>query len=249
VAQFQDRQVEQLGLKQLFENTIVSNAVTRSVLAGNALAQFAEAETNLHLALRTGAHLGICSGEVTSNLLSNFSRSAGVDLLTVPIATLSGANPAQISVLDNLNLLLPSASTGMPRITQFAVGQVFDLRLLGMENGAPILEFSGSFQQFKGYDGPAGSRKSGRVPRFDLAVLAASCRLAPGQSLLLGSRVDTQIQQLVGSVPFFSQIPYVGRFFTKTRFQTNYLRQVVIVRQVPSEPKGMSAQSANSPAK
>jgi hypothetical protein len=236
IAQFNDHQIAELGLKQLFEGPLRTNAAPEAEIQNRAFAGLARSKTNVALEIRSSVYQGICSSETASNLIETLEATAGVDLLTCPPATLFRTNQARVAVQDSLSLVFPpSAGTGNPWVTNVSVGQVIDLRAIGMKGDATIIQLASWIEQFKGYaDPPKTGSTNAKAPILDLAVLAVTTRLGPGEALLLGSTIDRSVRRIVERVPYLSDIPVAGRLFTKIHVETNYLRELVIVRPKPN---------------
>jgi len=230
VAEFRDDQIENLGLKHLFEHAPQTNSALEAQLVGNPLVQLARGEPNVTLTIRPGIYLGICSRDVTSNLVQTCSTKPGIDFLTVPPTTLSGTRQSEQAVQNPLMLMLGAPSSGQnPRAAKIATGALFNLRVLGRDGDAAVLDFTDTFQEFKGYADVTS--KTPVHPVLDLASLHATAQLAPGETLLLATTPEPRVIYTVDRAVGVSDIPVFGRFFVKTNIETNYIRQMVIVHR------------------
>jgi hypothetical protein len=169
VAQFHDHQIAELGLKRLFEMPLRTNDTIQAALAENPLVGLARLHTNIALTVHRGTHIGLCSSEIASNLIEKFKVTVGVDLLTPPPAKLFGTNQSQVAVQNQITLALPSPGRRFVPTTNLAVGEVFDLRVAGMNRDSVVLEVAHWLEQFKGYTNRRGYHeccfKLGRLER------------------------------------------------------------------------------------
>jgi hypothetical protein len=230
VAEFRESQIENLRLKNLFDQLAQKNS---DHLSEDAFVQLAGRETNITLNIRSAVHPGICSSDTASNLLQALAIAAGVDVLTAPAITLSGSKAGQVRVAESFTVILEAGAPGRnPRAANLTKGFVSDLRVLGSHGEADVLEFDSSLRQFKGYSDPPNSHgKAAAHPILDLAAVRSVAELLPGEMLLLATAPEERVTITEERVPRLSDIPVIGKLFIKRASETNRLRQVIMVRR------------------
>jgi hypothetical protein len=224
IAQFRSSAIEQLGLTQLFDLPLRTNGGTAEAITNSPTFKLAQAETNVNLSIRTGAHEGLCSDQTASNMVQTFTVTAGVDLLTFPSLILDGTNQGRATTQSQMTIATGISTSGNPFFTNLGIGEKWDLRVIGRKSNAAVIEVAGQFEQFQGYSTNKG-------PLLDLQVLAATIELGANEVLLFGSKEQRQVRQIEERVPYISDIPTFGRLFIKRHSETNCVRYVVIIRQ------------------
>ena len=236
IAEFAESAIEQHGLKQLFDkpaekNTIISEEIPRSHLV-----TMARADSNIVLTLSAGVYAGVCTIETASNLATHFKQTAGVDILTQPQVTTSGTNQAQLYVGNNIPVVTGASTNANPRtpfMTNLSFGHTVTPRVLSFTPDTVQLEAVARFDEFRGYSRDYQPRPSppsfGDSPIFDVTVLGTRTVLKTNQVLLLGSPPMMNIRKTIDRIPRLSDIPGIGRLFTKTHIETNFVRRLVII--------------------
>jgi type II secretory pathway component GspD/PulD (secretin) len=235
IAEFPEDKIEELGLKHLFEMEGEKNSVTREEIGRSPMAQAARGRTNVTLNLRTGGYAGLGSTEAATNLINLATRTLGVDFLTYPPLFIGGTQKGQAAVSSSITIVLTAAAGGRAAefSTNLSVGPTVTLRMRSASGDAVQLEAVARHEQFLGYarNEKTQSELKPPSPIFDVGIIGTRTDLPLNQVLLLGTPMQMQVMRTVERVPRLSEIPGLGRLFTKTRSQTNFVRQVVIIRR------------------
>jgi type II secretory pathway component GspD/PulD (secretin) len=236
IAEFSQDAIEQHGLMALFDRAVEKNGIISEEIPRSHLVATAQAASNILLNLSAGVYAGICSADAASNLVSYFQRTTGVDLLTYPQAMTSGTNQAQLYVGNNIPVLIgasSNASPATPFLTNFSFGPTVTLRPLFSNPNILQLQVAARFDEFGGYShddkNPRSQLTIGQAPIFNVSVLGTRTALSTNEVLLLGSPTITNVRKTIERVPTLSDIPAIGRLFTRTHVETNFVRRLLII--------------------
>jgi hypothetical protein len=233
VAQFPDNLIPRLGLDPLFKKPILPNAAMRDWITNHPFVKLARAETNIVLAITSTSYVGICSSATFSNAVQKFHRTAKVDFMTIPPVTSAGTNQARVVLQDSQNIALPSIDgSKIPRVVTLSFGQLFTLQAWSSSERKTGLQAAYWATEFTGYQFAAGAAKGPKYPNYNLFAIGGNGDLAPGETLLLGSGKLGTVKVTVQRTPYLSAIPILGQLFEKRIRETNYLRQVVMIRRI-----------------
>ena len=226
--------IESLGLKEFFSTLPETNSVARAELARSPLHGLARTHTNVLLSVQEGSHAGFSSRDVASNLVDQLNKSSGVDILTPqPVNTL-GTNETVVSVSQNQTIVVATTPPAAPVTTNVWLGTHITMRTIRGPQGSIQLETAIRQDLFNGYEretvNPLESLDP-PVPMFAVAALGRRTAIQSADVLLLGGPLQTNVTISVDRAKYLSDIPGLGRFFTKVHVQTNRFRTLVIVQK------------------
>jgi len=230
IAQFPVEAAERLGFAKLFEAVGEKNPVIDGQLAQSELARVARAHTNVILNLAAGAYAASCTFEESTNLLDRLLQSEGVDILSQPKLTTRGTNDAILSVLNAMTLVLDITGNGGSNAvltTNLAMGPTVTVHLVDRADEKIVIEAGARLEEFGGYE--PDTMEAVR-PNFLVTTMGTRAELSTNEVLLLGGPKRMNVKKSVDRVAYLSDIPGVGRLFTKTQLHTNFIRTLVIVR-------------------
>lgn len=147
-------------------------------------------------------HVSVLSPAQAKELIQNFTKRDGVDLLTAPRVTTLHNRQAQIAVQDQMNIAvgkdkqaneIPSGKESPKKEPTFVTspvttGPMLDVLPKVASDGLSLqLTWQVSLTEFVGYDKPGkGMEKDEPLPRFRVRQVANTSMLRDGQTLLLG---------------------------------------------------------------
>jgi type II secretory pathway component GspD/PulD (secretin) len=231
LAQFKVDDTERHGLSGVFKiagqkNAVITDEIERSELVG-----IARANSNVVLNLASGAYAARCTFAESTNLFDYLTKSHGVDVLSQPKVTTRGTNSALMQVANNITIVIDDPNKPDPSAiltTNITVGSSASLRLLGRTNDRIAIEASARLDEFHGYDDT--HRKKNARPNLAVSTMGTRAELNTNEVILLGGPIQMHVLKTVDRVPYLSEIPLVGRIFTKQHVHTNFVRTLVIVR-------------------
>jgi Flp pilus assembly secretin CpaC len=230
IAQFPVDATERLGFTKLFEKIGEKNPVIDGQVVQSELVRVARAHSNVTLNLAAGAYAASCTFEESTNLLDRLHQSAGVDILSQPKLTTRGTNDAVMSTLDAMTLVLGITAKGGSNsvlTTNLLMGPTVSLHLVDRSEDKIVIEVAARLEEFGGYEPNA---MGAALPILSVTTMGTRAELNTNEVLLLGGPKRMNVSQSVDRVAYLSDIPGVGRLFTKTQVHTNFVRTLVIVR-------------------
>jgi type II secretory pathway component GspD/PulD (secretin) len=230
IADFPVDAAERLGFAKLFETIGEKNAVLDAEKNRSELAQIARAHSNVVLNLAAGAYAASCSFEESTNLIDRLQTTAGVDILSQPKLTTRGTNEAILSVSSSMTVVLAaSGKSGSNAFvtTNISVGPTVTVHLVNRSADKVVIETAARLEGFGGYE---GNNADTPHPIFLVTTMGTRAELNTNEVLLLGGPKQMKVTKSVDRVAYLSDIPGIGRLFTKTQVQTNFIRTLVIVR-------------------
>ena len=231
LAQFKVDDTERHGLSALFKTAGQKNAVITDEIERSELVGIARANSNVVLNLASGAYAARCTFAESTNLFDYLTKSHGVDVLSQPKVTTRGTNSALMQVANNITIVIDDPNKPDPSAiltTNITVGSSASLRLLGRTNDKIAIEASARLDEFHGYDDT--HRKKIARPNLAISTMGTRAELNTNEVILLGGPIQMHVVKMVDRVPYLSEIPLVGRIFTKQHVHTNFVRTLVIVR-------------------
>lgn len=242
VARLRVEKIAELGLQSLFEMAGEKNSIAAAELRRSILVDLARGSSNATLRLQSSTYPGICSLAAWTNLWERLKITSGVDLLTSPPVITVGQREAQSSVTSMQTIVMNATMVvkGLEVMTtNLSFGQTFNLRVLDSRPDAVRLEMTARLDEFQGYapnkKDPASDANI-PLPIFKVSALGTRTDLRPDDVLLLGGPMEMSVQKTVDRVAYLSEVPALGRLFTKTMVETNFFRDVVIVQRVSAGP-------------
>ena len=236
IVQFSDDAIERHGMANLFAEAPETNDVISGETQLSSLMTLARGDTNIILSLRAGVFSGFCSRESASILLEHFKRAPETEVLSLPQVTTTGTNLGQASIVNSLTVFTGAASNSSPRtpfVTNLWFGHTITLQRVGVGPQAMMIQAVVRSESFEGYARNERDRMSqyqtGFPPMFDLSVYGTRAEMRSNEVLLLGSATGASVRTMIDRVPLLSEIPAVGRLFTKVQKETNYFRRVVFI--------------------
>lgn len=226
--------IEPLGLKDFFSTVPETNSVARAELARSPLHGLARTYTNVLLSVHEGTHAGTSSSAVASNLVDRLNKASGVDIMMPPPLNTIGTNEARGFVMQNQTIVVTTTPSGAPVTTNVSLGSQITMRTICDGKGSIQVETAIRLDLFNGYGrDPTNPDESldRPAPMLDVAALGTRTVIASSDVLLLGGPVQTNVTVSVDRAKYLSDIPGLGRFFTKVHVQTNRFRTLVIIQK------------------
>ena len=143
----------------------------------------------------------------------------------------AGDRTAQIQVMNAVTVVVPGVGTNAGAITttNLNFGITVNVRAFELTNNSLGLEVSSRMEEFGGYEG--GGKAGGRA-NFDVTVVGSRTKMGRDEVLMIGSPMRMRVTRWRDAVPYLSDIPTLGRLFTKSGSNTNFYRVVMIARPV-----------------
>ena len=230
VAQCPVDAADRLGFGKLFETIGEKNPVIDGQVAQSELVRVARGHSNVMLNLAAGAYAASCTFEESTNLLDRLHQSAGVDILSQPRLTTRGTNDATMSVLNAMTLVLGITAKGGSNAvltTNLSMGPTVSLHLVDRSKDKIVIEAAARLEEFGGYEPDTAEAVR---PNLSVTTMGTRAELNTNEVLLLGGPKRMNVTQSIDRVAYLSDIPGVGRLFTKRQAHTNFVRTLVIVR-------------------
>jgi type II secretory pathway component GspD/PulD (secretin) len=230
IAEFPADATERFGMARLFEVVGQKNAVIEAERERSGLVEIARANSNIVLNFTSSAYAGSCTIEDSTNLLQVLEKSEGVEILSAPKLTTKGILEGIISISDVQTVVIRGGDTSDPNALvtkQISLGPTVSLRLLNRTEDKIAIEAGVRLEEFGGYQNdPTGTPR----PIFSVTAMGTRAELNTNEVLLLGGPIRMKVFNTRDSVAYLSDIPGIGRLFTKTETHTNFNRMLVIVR-------------------
>lgn len=229
LVQFRVDDAERHGIAKIFAQPGEMNPIIEKQNALSPIAQFARAQTNVVLQVASGPYAARLSVADSALLLQHMQSSIGVDTLSQPKITTKGPREALLQVSDVQTIVLggtQSSESGMLQTTNLSFGPSVSVQLLGRNDQGIIIEAAARLEEFHGYL----PGKSDARPKFGVFTMGTRTHLGPNEVLLLGGPVQMNVLKTTDRVAYLSDIPAIGRLFTETHVQTNFVRTLLILR-------------------
>jgi type II secretory pathway component GspD/PulD (secretin) len=154
---------------------------------------------------------------------------AGVDIMNPPQIMARGINEVQMQVSDKITLVLGSLDPSDPAAiltTNISVGPTLTMQLLARTGSNLTVEASGRLEEFHGY----AEKTDVPRPKFSVSAMGTRAELNTNEVLVLGGPMQMNVVKTVDRMAYLSDIPAIGKLFTKVQVRTNFVRTMVILR-------------------
>lgn len=230
LVQFKVDDAERHGLAKFFAQGGEINPILERQNVMSPVAQFARAHTNAVLQVASAPYAARLTSEDSAILLQHMQSSIGVDTLSQPKITTQGPREALLQVSDVQTIVLAgtqNSKPGMLQSTNLSFGPSVSVHLLGRNDQGIIIEAAVRLEEFHGY--LPGNSNAPR-PKFGVFTMGTRAQLQTNEVLLLGGPVQMNVVKTSERVAYLSDIPAIGRLFTETHVQTNFVRTLLLLR-------------------
>ena len=230
LVQFRVDDAERHGIAKIFAQPGEMNPIIEKQNALSPIAQFAHASSNVVLQVASAPYAARLSVADSDVLLQHMQSSIGVDTLSQPKITTKGPREALLQVSDVQTIVLggtQSSESGMLQTTNLSFGPSVSVELLGRNDQGIVIEAAARLEEFRGY---LPGQKDAPRPMLSVATMGTRTQLQTNEVLLLGGPVQMNVLKTTDRVAYLSDIPAIGRLFTETRVQTNFVRTLLILR-------------------
>ena len=230
LVQFRVQDAERHGLAKIFAKAGEMNAIIEKQNALSPLAQFARDQTNVVLQVASAPYAVRLSVADSDVLLQHMQSSAGVDTLSQPKITTKGPREALLQVSDVQTIVLSGVQSSKPEMlqtTNLSFGPSVSVQLLGRNEQGIVIEAAARLEEFRGY---LSGKEDAPRPMVSVSTMGTRTQLQTNEVLLLGGPVQMNVLKTTDRVAYLSDIPAIGRLFTETHVQTNFVRTLFILR-------------------
>ena len=165
--------------------------------------------------------------------IRGLSQKKGADLMTAPSVVAREGQLAKVEVGRQLSH--PEDPQNLEMVTTKFIGVRNHLRARGMDGKKLKLDALGVVTELKGYHEVEPGVEE---PVIETRRLGSTVTLADGETIAFGGLVSEVQQQVEDKVPFFGDLPLLGRLFQKTETITYNRELIMIVTPKLLDPAG-----------